>query len=127
MKNIVAFLVLALAFGASPILALDAPVDEQLAKLADNESYTVKAPGMVLHGLYEIGEAPLEPLHQPYDKTISKGDHVFGLFKGINDGTYNVLAGFTRGIFNIVRSFVPGMGRYEDKQHQKKMLPGLAS
>lgn len=127
MKKIAMLGVFALLVGLSPVWALDAPLDEGLAKLADNDSYAVKIPGMTLYGLYEIGEAPLESLHQPYDKTISKGDHVLGFFKGINDGAFNILEGMTRGTFDILRALVPGMGRYEKKEHQKKILPGLAS
>lgn len=127
MKKIATLLILALAIGFNPAWAIDAPVDEEIAKAADHESYLVKTPGMVLYGLYEIGEAPFESLHQPYDQTIEKKDYTLGFFKGINNGTYNVLEGVTRGTFNVIRSLAPGMGRYEKKEHQKKLLPGLAS
>jgi hypothetical protein len=127
MKKLATLLVLALAFGVNPVWALDAPIDESLAKVADHESYLVKTPGMLMHGLYEIGEAPLEGLHQPFDKTVTKKDYTLGLFKGLNDGIFNVLEGMTRGTFNLVRAFAPGMGRYEKRDTQKKLLPGLAS
>ena len=127
MKKISIFLVLALVIGIVPVWAIDAPVDEHLAKMADNESYTAKVPGMLAKGLYEVGEAPLETLNQPFSQTVEKKNFKTGLLKGINDGSYNFLEGMTRGIFNILRAFAPGMGRYEKKDHQKKMLPGLAS
>ena len=127
MKKIASFLVVAMIASFSPAWAVEGPVDKELAKLADHDSYLVKAPGMVLHGLYEIGEAPLESVNQPFDRTIEKKDYAFGLFKGINAGAYNVLNGFTRGTFNIFRALVPGMGRYQDKQLQKRVLPVLGS
>ena len=126
MKKIAMLLVLSLAFMASPVWALDGPVDKELAKLADNDSFAVKAPGMALYGLYEIGEAPLEALNQPMDHTLGKKDYKLGLFKGINGGLFKFMEGTTRGMFDVLRSLVPGMGRFEDKDHQTRMLPGLS-
>lgn len=122
MKKLAAVLAVAM-IAASPAFAIDGPVDKELAKLADHDSYAVKVPGMVMYGLYEIGEAPFEALNQPYDETIAKKDYAFGFFKGLNKGAYNILEGVTRGLFNIVRAIPPGMGRYEDKEHQSKVLP----
>ena len=127
MKKIGAFLILTMVITLSPAWAIDGPVDKELAKAADHDSFGVKVPGMVLYGLYEIGESPLESLNQPYDQTVEKKDYALGFFKGINKGTYNFLEGMTRGIFDIVRSPVPGMGRYEHKEHQSQLIPGLGS
>ena len=127
MKKIGAFLILTMVMALSPAWAINGTADEKLAKLADHSSYGVKVPGMALYGLYEIGEAPLESLNQPYDQTIAKKDYALGFFKGVNRGTYNFLEGATRGIFNIFRSPVPGMGRYEHKEHQSQLIPGLGS
>ena len=127
MKKITMFLILAMGIAVAPIWAIDGPVDKELAKAADHDSFGVKVPGMMLYGLYEIGEAPLESLNQPYDQTITKKNYVLGFFKGVNKGTYNFLEGTTRGIFNILRSPVPGMGRYEHKEHQARLMPGLSS
>ena len=124
--KIVTLMIVALVFAGVPAYALDAPIDEGLAKAADSKSYGVKVPGMAMYGVYEIAEAPFEPLHRPYEQTVEKGDHAFGALRGINRGTYNVLEGFTSGIFNVVRSLVPGMGRYENKNHQAKLIPDRA-
>ena len=126
MKKLAALLVLTLAIAAGPAWAIDAPIDEATAKLADNDSYLVKTPGMLVHGAYELAESPLETLNQPVKSTVEDKDYAFGLFKGINRGAYNFLEGATRGVFNIFRSFVPGMGRYQKTDHQKKILPVLA-
>ena len=123
MKKIAVWVAFVLLFAGVPVYALDAPFDEGLAKLADQKSYTMKVPGMFLYGLYEIGESPLEPLTQPWEQTVEKKDYAFGGLRGVNRGIYNAFEGFTRGTFNIVRSFVPGMGRYEAKETQSKMLP----
>lgn len=127
MKKIATFLILVSSLTMGPVWAIDGPVDEHLAKWADHDSYALKAPGVMMYGLYEIGEAPFELLNQPYDQTVSKKDHAFGFFKGINKGTYNLLAGFTQGTFNVLRSLVPGLGRYQDSKKQTRILPGLAA
>ena len=122
MKKIVLFLVAAMLVAGIPAFALDAPMDNGLAKLADNDSYAVKVPGMMLYGMYEIGEAPLESLHQPYEQTFEKKDYALGLFKGLNKGLFNFLEGTTRGLFDILRSPVPGMRRFEHKDNQTRVL-----
>ena len=120
MKKIATLLVCTmLACGAA--YALNAPIDEGLSKGADHDSYAVKTPGMLLHGVYEVAESPLETLNQPIEET--KKDHMFGFFKGLNKGAYNMLEGLTRGIFNILRAPVPGMKRYEKTANQDEMLP----
>lgn len=125
MRNIATLLMVAVMIAAGTAWAVDAPVDEGLAKIADSDSYAVKVPGMALYGIYEIAEAPLEPLHRPYEETVSKGDHALGWWRGINKGTYNVVEGFTRGIFNVLRAPVAGLGRYKDPQTQTGVLPEL--
>lgn len=127
MKKIAVFLVIGLVLGLAPALALDAPLDEQLAKMADHDSFLVKAPGMMMHGLYSMGEAPLELLNQPYDHMFVKKDYRLGLFKGLNSGASGMLDGFTTGSFNLFRSLVPGMGRYENPNKQNRLVPGLAA
>ena len=127
MKKIAMFLILATAVGFTPAWAFNAPIAEGLAKLADHNSYAVKAPGMLMYGLYEIGEAPLELVSQPIDQTVTKKDYAFGLFKGINKGAFNLLKGFTQGTFDVLRALVPGVGRYEGKDKQTRLLPGLAA
>ena len=123
MKKIATLLVFTLVIAAGPVLALDTPIDEGLMKAADHDSFAVKAPGMLLQGVYEVAEAPLETLQQPLEET--KKDHTFGFFRGLNKGAYNMLEGMTRGIFNILRAPVPGMKRYEKTTHQNEMLPDL--
>lgn len=126
MKKIAILLALTMGIAGTPAFAIDGPLDEGLARIADNKSYAVKVPGMLLYGLYEIGESPLEPLHRPMDETFVKKDYAFGMFRGLNKGSYNFLNGLTRGTFDIFRSFVPGMGRYEDKDHQSKIVPDFS-
>lgn len=127
MKKIVMFLVINLVLGLAPVWAIDAPVDEQLAKVADHDSYLVKTPGMMIHGIYSIGEAPLEILNQPYDQVVEKKDYSLGFFRGVNTGAFNLLDGFTTGAFNLFRSLVPGLGRYENPKKQNRLMPGLAA
>ena len=126
MKKITTLLILTMILAAGPAWAINAPVDEGMAKLADHQAYAVKVPGMIAHGLYEIAEAPLEMLNQPYEETIPKGDYAFGILKGINNGAYNLFEGITRGLFNIVRAVVPGVGRYEKTENQRKILPDFS-
>lgn len=127
MKKIAWFLTFAMVIVLSPVWAIDAPLDEGLAKIADHNSYTVKTPGMLLYGLYELGESPLEILHQPYELMVGQKDWAFGLPRGINKGTNNFLEGATRGVFDIFRSFIPGMGRYEPQDNQVRTLPVLGA
>lgn len=123
MRNVAALLVLMIAAFGVPAFALDAPIDEGLAVAADHDSYLTKTPGMLLHGVYDIAESPLEVVNKPYERTFDEKDHKFGLLRGMNRGVNSMLKGVTHGIFNIFRSFVPGMGRYEDPQKQDKIIP----
>ena len=124
MKKLVLLILIAAMCFAGPAWALDAPIDEGLAAIADQESFVAKVPGTMMHGAYEIGEAPLEMLNQPFEET--RKDPFLGLFKGINKGAYNLLEGMTRGIMNLLRAPVPGVGRYEKTNNQSHILPGVA-
>lgn len=118
-RKVAAFAALFLMIGGATGWSLCGAVDDWVNKQATSTQYPVKAGGMLLRGIHNIVESPVEIFYHPYDELKSRPEKGVGFFKGLGLGVWGTVDKIGYGSWDLLTALVPDYNGETSAHHHK--------